>query len=463
MTGPLAALVLVQRFDALGSSAWPDAVQISLAGATPDTTEARMVADGEGGAYLTWSERRDGDARNLAQPRLQRIVPDGRLLFSAGGVRIDPERDALPRVVLMPDPRGVIAVYAADRIRAQLFSPAADRLWGEGGVVLSAPEAGSPASEPDASEAPDGSLYVTWIETREGRERVLARRLRRDGTFPWPAPVTLATGRFGAFARAQAVLGDGSLALVLPASPDASPGDTGNLDAQAVDLRGRVKVPPEGAPLCSAAGPQYAARVFAASVPPLSTDEALFLWSDARPGYGVSGADGYFVHRLSFTSAPTLHPPSQPVSIRQSDAGVLMLQGDDLQPGLSVDLGPGILVTGIEVTPIVADGPGDRLRLQFTVDPGAAVGTRPLDLLNPDGSRAAAQDVLTIVLDERRIDIDRNGRADGFDLAVLAASFGRDRDEPGYAPAADFDGSGIVDGYDLALLAARFGARIEPG
>ncbi|HZM70565.1 MAG TPA: hypothetical protein VFB95_09370 [Candidatus Cryosericum sp.] len=485
-SGGAVASVLVQRFDALGSPAWPAPVQVSLVGATPVTTEARMVTDGDDGAYLTWSERRDGEARNLPQPRLQRVAADGRPLFAAGGVRIDPLRDVLPRVVLVPDPRGVIAVYAADRIRAQLFSPTAGRLWGDGGVVVSSPEAGSPAGELDASEAPDGSLYVTWIETRDGRERILARRLRRDGTLPWPAPVTLATDRLGAFARAQAVLGDGSLALVLPAVADDVPGDTGNLDAQAVDLRGRVKAPPEGAPLCRAAGLQYAGRVFAPpgapasapawpdsrtppmSPPPVSLSppppaEALFIWSDARPGSGVSGSDGFFVQRLLFSSAPTLLLLPQPVTARQSEAGVLDLQGDDLQPGLSVDLGPGIVVTGIEATPIAADGPGDRLRIQFAVDPGAAIGTRPLDLLNPDGSRAAVPDVLTIVLDERRIDIDRNGRADGFDLAVLAASFGRGRDEPGYAQEADFDGSGAVDGYDLALLAARFGSRIEPG
>ncbi len=58
------------------------------------------------------------------------------------------------------------------------------------------------------------------------------------------------------------------------------------------------------------------------------------------------------------------------------------------------------------------------------------------------------------------MDIDRSGRVDGFDLAVLARSFGREKDEEYYSPAADVDADGLVDGTDLAILAARFGDSI---
>jgi hypothetical protein len=64
--------------------------------------------------------------------------------------------------------------------------------------------------------------------------------------------------------------------------------------------------------------------------------------------------------------------------------------------------------------------------------------------------------LLLIELDPRRVDLDRSGRMDGFDLAVLARAFGRGKDEEFYS-AGDVDVDGLVDGTDLAVLAARFG------
>ena len=69
--------------------------------------------------------------------------------------------------------------------------------------------------------------------------------------------------------------------------------------------------------------------------------------------------------------------------------------------------------------------------------------------------------LIEVGLDPRRVDVDRSGRVDGFDLAVLARAFGRGRAEAGYSTVADVDANGIVDGSDLALLAARFGDSID--
>jgi hypothetical protein len=54
-------------------------------------------------------------------------------------------------------------------------------------------------------------------------------------------------------------------------------------------------------------------------------------------------------------------------------------------------------------------------------------------------------------------DVDHSGRVDGFDLAVLARSFGRTCGESGYDAEADLTRDCSVDGEDLALLAAEFG------
>jgi hypothetical protein len=54
-------------------------------------------------------------------------------------------------------------------------------------------------------------------------------------------------------------------------------------------------------------------------------------------------------------------------------------------------------------------------------------------------------------------DIDRSGRVDGLDLALLGRIFGRSCDEGGYDRRADLTRDCEIDGDDLALLSAFFG------
>lgn len=56
-----------------------------------------------------------------------------------------------------------------------------------------------------------------------------------------------------------------------------------------------------------------------------------------------------------------------------------------------------------------------------------------------------------------RGDINRDGRVDGFDMVLLAFSFGAGEGNNRYRPEHDLDNSGFVDGADLAILASNFG------
>ena len=46
---------------------------------------------------------------------------------------------------------------------------------------------------------------------------------------------------------------------------------------------------------------------------------------------------------------------------------------------------------------------------------------------------------------------------DSADLAILSSAFATAEGDPGYVKAADLNNDGIVDGFDLGLLAASFG------
>jgi hypothetical protein len=57
----------------------------------------------------------------------------------------------------------------------------------------------------------------------------------------------------------------------------------------------------------------------------------------------------------------------------------------------------------------------------------------------------------------RLCDVDRSGRVDGRDLALLGATFGRSCGDSGFDPRVDLTRDCHVDGDDLALLASLFG------
>ncbi len=449
--------ILVQRFDGGGNPLWPAPVRVSLDG-LPDSFFASLVADGEGGAYVSWVELRGGEPDPSVHPRLQHVDAAGRPLWQAGGLRVDPSRLVSGAVTLLADARGVLAVFNGDTIRAQLFSPEGERLWGTEGVPLATSGSGIPARDPLVSAADDGNLVVTWSERGiDGLWRRLARRLRRDGSSPWPAAVMLAAGPESFDEAAQTLLPEGSLAFTWLSLDNLSGNRLHAIAAQMIDARGRIKAGPGGESVIRATAPNAWPRVFPSAAGPHATPEVSIFWGDRRPGIGVAGADNFFLQRMGFTSAPRIDPPAATTASAQGGELTLRLEGDDLQPGAHADLGPGVAVLAAQVEPILAEGPGDRLTLRLRVDSAAAVGARELGLTNPDGSWTTLPGALNVELDVRRIDIDGSGRADGFDLALLAGAFGRARGEAGYEAGADIDGSGQVDGRDLALLAGRFG------
>jgi hypothetical protein len=463
----LSGQVFLGRYDGGGRSLWSAPVPLSSrARATAGTAQA--VSDGSGGAFVAWSEWRDSLGASTAM--VDHIDRDGRSLWG-GGQPVDAHQPAGPVALLVPDPDGVVAVYLADLPRAQRFTPAGLRAWDGAGRALAPPPGGTVRSDLHAIAAGDGSLFVTWTEAAgDGRRRVAAQRLLGDGTMPWSAPVVMIDPPTAVLWRSEGVLGDGSLAVAAVAREDGESGPT-NLVAQVIDSRGRLRTPPSGAPLALAPGPQTHPLVLApgtardggapaepagrATTPTL----ARFLWSDARPGIGVADADAWFVQALRVTSAPRLAPPLAPLEVLQGGAVMVSLIGDDLQAGLAAEAGPGVSAEVVELAPILPDGPGDRLRLAIRVDPGGALGPRSLSILNPDGGATTLGGSIQVTLDPGRVDLDGSGRADGGDLALLAAAFGAARDEPRFLPAADIDGSGLVDGRDLSLLAGRFGAR----
>ncbi len=465
---------LLQRLDSSGRPLW-DRPVVFTGGRYGDFVGAALAPDGAGGVFVSFREPRDDETDANGHVRVQRVGGDGIERWPPGGRRAwsGAPPDDLESRVIADGAGGAIVVFASEQARAQRLSPEGARLWGDLGIVLSDTTAGVPeagvAVSIDALSAPDGSLYVTWEESRAfGLKAIRARRLERDGRLPWPAPVTAVAHDGGMRLRRQGLIADGLLAIVWEDFRTADPDDPMDLYMQAVDGRGRLKTGPGGAPLVAAPGRQYVPFVLRPERPfPTPPDidarrpQAIVIWSDSRlPGLDEGLAESYFAQVVAFGSQPVLLPAAT-VALQQSDSSAIVLHGDDLQSGLRADAGTGVTIAAV-VAADSPDGPGDTLTLRVRVEPDAAPGARSLTIVNPDGGAAALPGLIEVRLDPRRVDLDRSGRVDGYDLAILARAFGSGRGDPTYSAAADVDASGVVDGSDLALLAARFGDSIEP-
>jgi Dockerin type I domain len=451
----LSGQVRINRFDADGLPLWAAPVVLStITGAM--ARDAQIVPDGGGGVFVAWSEWRD--AAPFPVTLLQHLDRTGARLWAPKGVPVDPVLAVRPPVSLLPDARGLVVMFLADRPRAQRYTPAGSPALGSGGVLL-APDDSIARAELHALAVP-GTTYATWVETPPaGGGRLAIARLLADDSPAWPSPLTL-LARPDVLARTEAILPDGGL-LTAAVVRARGAGDPTDLVVQSIDARGRIKTSPEGAPLAVVTGAQTHPLLLLpwtdVSQPAAPAPGAGVIWSDARPGTGVNGADAWFTQSLLVTSAPRVDPPSPAPEIRQGDERIVILTGDDLWPGLTADAGRGIDAEVVAVAALSVNGPGDRLALRLRVGDGAAIGPRAIRIANPDGGATAAA-ILVVTLDTDRIDIDGSGRADGRDLAILARAFGRFTGDPGYDAAADIDGSGVVDGLDLAYLAGWFGS-----
>ena len=130
------------------------------------------------------------------------------------------------------------------------------------------------------------------------------------------------------------------------------------------------------------------------------------------------------------------------------------------------DLGSGIdtTATGMVVNEVAvsAQRTGSTARSTYTYtppEPWSNVVNVEMDLQDQNGNQIRVPATTFIIKGAQffKGDIDLNGRVDGFDLVLLAFSFGAGSSNTRYRPEHDLDNDGFVGGADLAILAKNFG------
>lgn len=161
--------IYAQRIDAEGKVAWNDN-GVVICTAAEDQEKPRPVSDGNGGAIVTWQDRRNGNNHDIYA---QRLDSRGLGQWTANGLEICTEKYDQREPQLVPDDNGGAVLTWQDRrngsdydIYAQRIDSAGRAQWPVNGVPICT----ETNNQWDPQLAVDGSggAVITWQDYRKG-------------------------------------------------------------------------------------------------------------------------------------------------------------------------------------------------------------------------------------------------------------------------------------------------------
>lgn len=159
---------------------------------------ARLATDMLDGAIVVWEDYSAGGSPAL---HAARILKDGTLPWTPGGVRLAAPTDALTLGGILSDDRGgVVVTWSAMAgpnidIFAQRLDADGTPLWGAAGVIVCS--AARDQVAPVVASDGTGGVIVAWEDRRSGNADIRAQRIDEAGRMLWSTdgnPVTIAAG-----------------------------------------------------------------------------------------------------------------------------------------------------------------------------------------------------------------------------------------------------------------------------
>lgn len=176
--------VYAQRIDSEGTLQWP-ARGVALSDTYFDNqVDTEIVSDGAGGAIVSWQDWGGEDPLNV---RAQRIDGDGTVLWTPNGVFVadGPDNEMSP-VIVADGVGGAIITWQKGYLNdtdvfAQHINEFGEALWVDDGVPISVAveEQGYPVAISDGA----GGAFISWTDTRNGANNydVYLQRIRPSG------------------------------------------------------------------------------------------------------------------------------------------------------------------------------------------------------------------------------------------------------------------------------------------
>jgi hypothetical protein len=311
--------LFAQRFSSDGKPLWPGQPAVLLS--TGSCASPAGVSDAARGAYVVWSEKRMASRQVLIA---QHVNADGTLLWRPEGLRVSlrPSDQRNPAVVTDGQAGAIVAWKDfrenASQIQSQRMDYQGDRLWGEEGIVVTAP-AGAAHERPLLSPGGDGGAAIAWLGARSGANRLFMQSLSATGHFRWaPEGVPLSFGNSDQWN--PSLFGDGE-GTVWMGWEDYRNQTHWQVFAESLSSRKPVDPDPLGLPLAPAGSDQ--GHVALADN---GRDGVFAAWLDNR-----SSGSGVYVQEVDANAQPLLGEVGQAVVERLINPSTPQLVG--LAPG----------------------------------------------------------------------------------------------------------------------------------
>jgi hypothetical protein len=309
--------IYAQRFDAAGVVQWTtDGAPICTA--TGSQLMQKVVSDGAGGAIIVWLDQRSGSDDIYAQ----RVNSAGTVQWTSTGVALCTATGNQNNPQIVADGAGGAVITWLDGragatfgIYAQRVNSAGAPLWTADGVALCT--LADIQSYPRIASDGSGGGIVTWQDTRGGSLlAVYGQRVDGAGTPQWTTNgLLLCAAPERQFS--PEIVSDGSGGAIVVWSDLRN--SSYDLYGQRVTGAGALQWTADGLPVCTAAGNQYSPRLAADG-----SGGVFVVWNDGRSG---SGFDLY-VQRLNGTGAAQWTVDGLPLCTAPGDPGGFNITSD---------------------------------------------------------------------------------------------------------------------------------------
>lgn len=151
-----------------------------------NASHASVCVDGNGGAFISWDDRRNGGP---PQVYVQRKDALGNEIFAANGISVASSPNMYGPIGIVPDGRKGAIVFWREvtsgtnwTFKAQRLSPAGNLLWGANGVMI---HNGTNLSTPSISADSANGAYITWRAVNNNTTDLYASRIDSSGVLVW--------------------------------------------------------------------------------------------------------------------------------------------------------------------------------------------------------------------------------------------------------------------------------------
>lgn len=181
-----------QKINSSGIPQWTEN-GVAISKAVGQQIFPQIVSDGNGGAYISWSDNRMGQTLSnpysLYNVYAQHLNSLGLIQWELNGKLIDGESYKKLTNIIGDQNGGMILVWSDkvdtfNGIRAQRIDSDGSLQWAKGGIII-APTTYSISLDVEIKSDGNNGYVLAWADARNGKKDIYAQAITNDGMLKW--------------------------------------------------------------------------------------------------------------------------------------------------------------------------------------------------------------------------------------------------------------------------------------